>query len=101
MTGELVDVHEFLTNIEADGGVIIRGFRSADELLIEVQSTVDLGRACAFAPSQKTMRHFFNVEGFRFAVQGIEKGLKNHSVEVEAGSYAGQCLFVVKPNKSL
>jgi hypothetical protein len=91
------DIDAIVPGIVESGGVIIRGFRSRDELASEMQAAVNQGKKCAFVPTRKTLREFFNTEGFILVMNDVNARLDNHDVVVEPNSYDSKHVFVVAP----
>jgi hypothetical protein len=93
----LNDGRAFLREIEESGGVIIRGCRSKDHLRATMQEAIDNGRACVFAPSQKTLRHFMNTSGFACVMSELATQLNNCKVLAVPDCYDSIHLFAVAP----
>ncbi|MCA9130698.1 MAG: hypothetical protein KDB22_26605 [Planctomycetales bacterium] len=68
--------------------VVLRGYRTPRELIASMQDALNSGRNVAFVPTNKTMRHFFNTEGFRREMLKVADGLKNWEELIAADFYA-------------
>ena len=89
-------VHE----IQESGGVVIRGYRSCDELVSTMQAAINEGKKCAFVPTLKTLREFLSTDGFIAVMNQVNAQLERHEVLVEPNSYDSKHVFAVGPAKS-
>ncbi len=89
------DIDAILRKIEEAGGVIIREFRSRDELASEMQAAIDGGRKCAFLPTLKTLREFLNTQGFVLVMSEVNSQLRKCRILVEPNCYGSKHVFVV------
>lgn len=93
------DIRRFIDEMESNGTVIIRGFRSKPELLAELSAAIGDGKSVAFTPSQRSLRHFFNTQGFIASMEEIGGQLEGAENVVPAGLYGQQHVVGFRPVK--
>lgn len=99
MATNSINADAVIREIQESGGVVVRGFRSRDELVDTMQAAINDGRKCAFVPTLKTLREFLNTNGFISVMSQVNARLENHEVVVEANSYESKHVFAVGPAK--
>lgn len=97
MARNSIDVDSAIHEILDSGGVVIRGYRSRDELVRTMQTAINDGKKCVFVPTQRTLREFLNTDGFIEVMDQVNAQLENHDVLIEANSYGSQHVFAVGP----
>jgi len=97
MFDEKIDVNAILRIVHDRGGVVVRGYQGKVEFAAVVQEIIDQDRLVAFAPSTKTLRKFFNTNGFILVVNEVFALLRNCQTLVAPNYYEGRHLWVVGP----
>jgi hypothetical protein len=98
-TGSII-LEQVLNNIEGNGGKIIKGFRSLDDLANKMREVLATGHAVAFAPTTKGLRHFYNTAGFITTLSLLTAKLGEVEVLVPPGLYGQQHVFAVGPKRA-
>lgn len=91
------DASRFINEMESNGTVIIRSFTSIPKLAAEISAAIADGRAVAFVPGQRSLRHFFNPQGFISTTNEMVAQIEGAAVILPPGVYEGQCLFALRP----
>lgn len=99
MLPQPIDADAIIQRIKNSNGVIVRAFYSRSRLVKDLQSAINSNREAAFAPKMRSLRHFYNTDGFILVMSEIESELTNHRVLLEPNSYGGRHLFAVGPLK--
>lgn len=90
-------INEFIAQVENEGGHIIRGYRSPSELIGEMQKGLSTGKVVVFVPSTRSLRHFFNTDGFIRVASDIISRIRDADVILKPDLYEHRHAFALRP----
>ena len=92
-----VNISQLLNEMESNGTVIIRKCSSIPNLVSEISTAISDGRTVAFIPGKRSLRHFFNSQGFVSAINEMITKIVGAEVVLPPGLYDGQHLVILRP----
>ena len=91
------DIDGVIDGLVGAGGVSIKGYRSEDELVRELQCAIENGTAVIFAPTMKSMRVFFNTEGFVTTMTSVLSKISEYDLVVPPDCYGSKHVMAIQP----